>query len=132
MRTLILLAAALAIGGAYGCEEKRTTTDVPKHTKVAQTVEYQLAIQNAGGLLPENHPSIEQFKPLVASLDAKYPEDPQKIADLSIEARRTLQAAGLTDTLLSLMQQVDKAGGSYPDYNSAVKAYVAKRKSGGR
>jgi hypothetical protein len=133
MRTLTLLAAALWLGGAFGCEkEEASKGGGPNPTAISQTVEYKLAIQNAKGLVPETDPTIAQFRTVLASLDPKYPEDAKAIGDLSLEGQRTLEAAGVRESLLTLMQNIDKAGGSYPDYASAVKAYVAKRKPPGR
>jgi hypothetical protein len=133
MRALIVvLAGAVLLAAVSGCEEKKDTAGAPKPTKVSATVEYQLALQNARGYVPENHPSIEQIKTVLTSLDAKYPEDAKKIGDLSLQAKWTLESYGANESLLAVMQNVDKAGGSYPDYATALNAYVAKRKPPGR
>ena len=132
MKTLRLLPAALALGMLVGCDDKKETTGMPVRTKVSQSVEYQLAIQNARGLVAEDHPTIPQFKAILEKLDPKYPEDPQAIANLSIEAQRSLESASVNESVLTLMQNVDKAAGTHKDYATAVNAYVARRKSGGR
>ena len=134
MRTLTLLAAALWLGAACGCDKQQedAPAKAPKPTKVSESVEYKLAIQNAKGLVPETDPTIPQFRTVLSSLDPKYPEDAKAIGELSLQGQRELEAAGVRESLLTFMQNIDKAGGSFPDYASAVKAYVAKRKPPGR
>ena len=133
MRTLTLLATALWLGTAFGCDkQEESTKGGPNPTAVSQTVEYKLAIQNARGLVPETDPTIPQFKTVLSSLDPKYPEDAKAIGDLSIQGQKTLEAAGVRESLLAMMQNIDKAGGSHANYAAAVNAYVAKRKPPGR
>lgn len=127
MRMLRLLAAALLLTAACGCEKQEAAPDTTvKPTKVSATPEYQLALQNARGYVPENDPAVTQFRTVLSSLDAKYPEDAQKIANLSIEGRSSLESTSANQTLLQMMQSIDKAGGTHKDYASAVKAYVAR------
>ena len=127
MRMLRLLAAALLLTAACGCEKKEAEPDTTvKPTKVSATPEYQLALQNARGFVPESDPTVTQFRTVLSSLDAKYPEDAQKIANLSIEGRSSLESTSANQTLLQMMQSIDKAGGTHKDYASAVKAYVAR------
>jgi hypothetical protein len=134
MRTLTLLAAALWLGAASGCDKQQEDApgQAPKPTKISESMEYKLAIYNAKGLVAETDPTIAQFRTVLASLDPKYPEDAKAIGEQSLQAQRTLEAAGVRESLLTLMQNIDKSGGSYPDYASALKAYVAKRKPPGR
>jgi hypothetical protein len=130
MKTATLLAALVAI--AIGCEEKADAPAGVKVTKISETLEYRLAIFNAKGMVPEDHPTIPQFKTVLSSLDAKYPEDAKRVAELSVEAQQSLEMAAIREPLLSLMQNVDKAGGTHANYAAAVNAYVTRRKSAGR
>jgi hypothetical protein len=133
MRTLTLLAAALWLGAVSGCEKKTEETGPgAKATKVSESVEYKLAVHNARSIVAENDPAIAQFKTVLSSLDAKYPEEAKAIGDMSIEGQKVLESAGVKESLLAVMQNVEKAGGTHPDYATAIKAYVAKRKPPGR
>ena len=122
------LLAVLLLAPMAGCEDKPEPGAPPKPGKIAATPEFQLAVRNARTIIGEDHPSVGQFATVLSSLDNKYPEDRQKIADLSLEAGSELEAAGVTEPLLGLMQNVDKAGGPHKDYATALKAYVTTRK----
>ena len=133
MRMLPLLAAALLLTAMAGCEKEAEQPDTTvKPTKISATPEYQLAVQNARGYVPENDPTVTQFRTVLASLDAKYPEDAQRIAILSIEGKSTLDSSGALQSMLQMVQSIDKAGGTHKDYASAVNAYVARFKPPGR
>ena len=128
MRRLTLPATVLVLGALAGCDEQKApTTAGPKPGKVSQSVEYRLAIRDARRLLPDNDPSIAPFTPVLSSLDTKYPEDAQQIGELTVQAHQKLEAAGSRETVLSLLQNVDKAGGTHKDSASALNAYVGKR-----
>ena len=125
MRPIKLFATALMLA-VLGCEEEKATGG-QKPTKISTTPEYQLAVQNKRGFVAESDPVIPQFKTLLASLDAKYPEDVAKITSLSTHAHQMLMTAGRNDTLLSMMQAIDKAPAGGKNYETVVKEYLSQR-----
>ena len=131
MKSGTLLVATL-IWAVLGCEKKDDADSRgPNPTGISQTQEYKLAAYHYGGIPPENDAVIGQFRTVLTSLDAKYPEDAKTIADKSIGAHQTYKHAGGRETVLAIMQGVDKAGGG-GTYIDACDAYVAKLPKGRR
>ena len=72
------------------------------------TIEYKLAVINAGHYVEEHDATVAQFRNLLDSLSAKFTENQQQIADMSVTAQNILRDAGIEETLMNIMKGMDK------------------------
>jgi len=144
MKIIIFLFLVITLLMAVGCESETTRpfpnqgdyssgeqgeTATPKET----TLEYQLAVINAGRQVAENDPTVSQFRVLLHTLSVKYVENKQQIADMSVTAQNILRDAGIEENLLNIVNGINKVMSSTIENQSFAEhaaAYTTLRKKG--
>jgi hypothetical protein len=119
-----LIAASLALSA---CEPS------PHPQAQDGSLEYKLAVINAGGIVSQDDPSIGQFRSLLGSIASKCPSSPEDIADVAVAAQKIMKEKGLADSLLEVMEALDRSipPGNGIDIKEVASAYVVLR-TGGR
>ena len=99
-------------------EEKKKEPDKP--------LEYQLAVINAGGYVPESHITVKRFRYLLNELQKKTGYTQQQIADANVYAVNTLRDKyGKNVQLLDFMEQtIRPLGVAKVDYKEVVAAMI--------
>jgi hypothetical protein len=73
-----------------------------------ESLEYQLATINAGGYVPQDHITVARFRSLLSQLSSAFVENRQQIADMSITAQQLLRQDGIEESLLNIMEGMNK------------------------
>jgi len=94
-----------------------------------QTLEYQLAVINAGYRIPYSDPSISEFRKLLDSIQRKCRNERRAIGDMTVFAYNKLKEKGTRITLLEVMEKLDysipnEAIGANLDYAEIVAAFL--------
>jgi len=98
-----------------------------------ESIEYQLAVINAGGVVPKDDITVARFRSLLKQLDDTFVEDKQQIADMAVKARKLLKDEGIDEKLLNIMEGMNKLfskpieNQKYAEYSAA---YVLLRQKG--
>lgn len=92
--------------------------------KATRSVEYELAVINARGYVPEDDITVRRFRVIVRQLDATFPEDAQRIGDLSVWAINKLKENQIDQNLLQLMESMNQIF-SHPVQNQKYTEYLA-------
>jgi len=98
-----------------------------------ESLEYKLAVLNAGGFVPRNHITVARFRSLLNQLSDTYIEDNERIADMTITARDLLRKAGIEESLLNIMGGLNRlfseplGNQKYAEYAAS---YVVLREKG--
>lgn len=92
------------------------------------TLEYKLAVINAGGFVAEDHISVNRFRYLLKSLSAKTVNTEQEISDMTVKAWQILkQDYGKEIQLLKLMEAANQAipeGQKAVEYNGVMATLI--------
>ncbi len=67
-----------------------------------------LASINAGGVVDDNDPSVDEFRSVLDVLEESCPDDRQKMADLAVSTHQTVTDRGLEITLLQMMRDLSE------------------------
>lgn len=94
-----------------------------------QTLEYKLAVINAGYRVPDNDSSISRFGSLLDSIQRKCRNGRRQIADMTVFAQRQLEEKGVKIALLELMEKLDysipnEAIGANLDFAEVTAAFI--------
>jgi hypothetical protein len=73
-----------------------------------ESLEYQLATINAGGYVPQDHITVARFRSLLSQLSFTFVENRQQIADMSVTAQQLLRQDGIDESLLNIMEGMNK------------------------
>jgi hypothetical protein len=73
-----------------------------------KTIEYQLAVVDAGGYVPDNDISVARFRSLLEQLSQAYGGSDQQIADQTVKAQELLKNRGVKESLLNIMTGMNK------------------------
>jgi hypothetical protein len=117
------------------CDEGSTRTAAkpaaPKPAAQQISLEYKLATIDKG-YVSNDDVSIARFRSLLQQLDTKYSESKQQIADMSVKAQSMLRDKGLKESLLNIMEGMNKLFSSPADliYAEYMAAYVTLRDGG--
>lgn len=76
---------------------------------VERSVEWELAVVNAGTQLSPDHPSVAEFRQLLNRLEQKSSNSRREIADICIYAHLWFKERGSLESLLEFTQKVDRA-----------------------
>jgi len=117
-------------------EQNRTGGSGPRVDEAlqpAQTLEYNLALLNAGGYVKDDDITVARFRTLLELLSEKFVEDRQQIANMTVKAQSMLRDKGVSESLLDIMEGMN--GLFYSDvrdmkYAEYVAAYVTMRIQG--
>jgi len=98
-------------------------------SSIEPTLEYQLAVINAGYRVPYGHPSISEFHKLLDRIQRKCRNGRRAIGDMTVFAHKQLKEKGVRIALLELMENLDysipdEAVGANLDYAEIVAAYL--------
>ena len=74
---------------------------------VEMTPEWELAIVNAGAQLPSDHPTVGEFRVLLARLEEKVSNSKPEIVEICITAYLWRKERGHLDTLLEFTNSID-------------------------
>ena len=97
------------------------------------SLEYQLAIIDAGGHVSKNHITITRFRSLLKQLSNTYVEDKQQIADMTVKAQSILRGKGISESLMNIMEGMNQLFYSKINnqkYVSYTSVYIALRDKG--
>ncbi len=141
MKRVLSLLLVMGILMLNACADSATPPPAPAPApapidsggETASTIEYKLAVINAGHNVDVNNPTVSQFRNLLDSLSAKYVEGQQQIADMSVTAQNILRDAGIEENLLNIMQGLDIVIDSPIEkqgFAECAAAYTTLRKSG--
>jgi len=72
------------------------------------TLEYKLAVINAGFHVSKDHYTIGRFRNLLNELSYTYVENRQQIADMSVTAQQILKERGIKESLLNIMEGINQ------------------------
>jgi hypothetical protein len=72
------------------------------------TLEYQLAVINAGRYLSKDHITVSRFRSLLNQLSYTFVENKQQIMDLSVQAQKLLKEDGIQESLLNIMEGMNQ------------------------
>ncbi len=75
---------------------------------LSQSPELMLASINAGGVVDDNDPSVDEFRSVLDVLEESCPDDRQKMADLAVSTHQTVTDRGLEITLLQMMRDLSE------------------------
>jgi len=76
---------------------------------IKYSLEYKLAVINGGkGYLPSNHPTVQEFRRLLISLERRCKNTGEEIADMTVTAQRLLKKNGINMSLLEVMTALNK------------------------
>lgn len=95
--------------------------------------EYQLAIINAGGYVPNDHITVARFRSLLNQLSSTYGENQQRIADMSAKSQDLLRKEGIEESLLKIMEglnQLFSGSTANQKYSDCLSAYITLRVKG--
>lgn len=117
----------LSIMGFFSCTGNGTSSNENK------TLEYKLAVIDAGRYVRDDDITVARFRTLLELLSEKFIEDRQQIADMTVKAQSILRDKGVSESLLSIMEGIngvfygDRGHQKYAEY---VGAYVTLRIQG--
>lgn len=117
------------------CNDSPTKTaarpTAPQPAKQQASLEYMLATIDKGYVSSDDI-SIARFRSLLQQLDTKYSESKQQIADMSVKAQSMLKEKGLQESLLNIMEGMNKLFSSPADlkYAEYLGAYLTLRDKG--
>jgi hypothetical protein len=98
-------------------------------SRSGESLEYELAILNAGGYVPHDDPSVRVARRLLDRLQAKFPESRQDISDTTVWAQECLSKNGVEVGIFELMQAildaVPKEAEGIMNYHEAMAALMA-------
>lgn len=89
-----------------------------------ESLEYKLAVINAGGYVPKNHITVARFRSLLQQLSDTYVENRQQIADMTVTAQNLLRKEGIQENLLNIMEGMNQLF-SKPVGNQKYAEYAA-------
>lgn len=98
-----------------------------------ETLEYKLAVINAGSYVPKDHITVARFRSLLTQLSNTFVENRQQIADMSVSAQEILKEKGIKEKLLNIMEGMNKLfpkkieNQKYAEYSAA---YLVLRDKG--
>lgn len=98
-----------------------------------ESLEYKLAIINAGGYVPKDHITVARFRSLLRQLSDTYIENRQQIADMTVTAQKMLRKEGIQENLLNIMEGMNRLFSKPVEnqkYAEYVVAYVTLREKG--
>jgi hypothetical protein len=72
------------------------------------TLEYKLAVINAGFHVSNDHFTVNRFRTLLNELSYTYVENRQQIADMSVKAQQILKERGIKESLLNIMEGLNQ------------------------
>jgi len=102
MRTLVVLTLVSLAIAAAGCSGDGDGDG-------EETLEYKMAVINAGGFVEPNDPIVAQFATLLNSLEGKCTEDREGISGMSITTQRLLSENSVNLSLLEVLTHMNNA-----------------------
>jgi hypothetical protein len=110
-----------------GCSNEAGTAD--RASASERSEEHSLACMDAGGYVPENHPTVAIFRFHLDSLERKCPNNRHEIAATVFLCRKEIQRYGTTMSLLQVIRALDtsipvETGNLNLDIKEIAAAYV--------
>ena len=103
------------------------------NTASAKSLEYKLAVLDAGRSVPKDHITVARFRSLLKQLSDTYVENRMEIADATVTAQNLLRKDGIKESLLDIMEGMNQLF-SKPiknqKYIEYAAAYVTLRENG--
>jgi len=72
------------------------------------SIEYKLAVIDAGGFVPKDDLTVARFRSLLNQLSRTYVENKQQIADMTVTAQKLLRKDGVDESLLNIMEGLNQ------------------------
>ena len=97
------------------------------------SLEYKLAVIDAGGWVADDDLRIARFRSLLSQLAEKYVEDREQIANMTVKSQQLLQAEGIDERMLPIMEamnQVFVGKMENQQYAEYLGIYVSLRRQG--
>lgn len=105
----------------------------PTSVNADGSLEYKLAVVDAGGFVSKDDITIARFRSLLRQLSEKYVESPQQIADMSVKAKELLREEGVSEKMLTMMEGLNQVFSTQvPNqrYSEYVSLYIGLRRQG--
>ena len=102
---VLIFSFALACNGTSAETKKVTEAE----EKEEYSIEYQLAVINAGGFVEEDDETVQEFKRLLDKLEKKVVNSRQGIADIAVKAQEVLKDDGYNIELIQVMRDLNTA-----------------------
>src|SRR2546428_6456722 len=104
MRSLrVVMTGILLLSALAGMVAPRAEAARP-----AETMEYQLAVLDAGTVLAHDDLTVARFRSLLNQLTAMYRESREQIGESTYAAQKHLRAAGIKEKLLTIMEGLNQ------------------------
>lgn len=110
-----------------GCMGEEGTRVEPK------TIEHQMAIVDKGSFVPENDPSVMEYRKLLDGITLKVNENEQQIGDMVAKTRDLLNEKGFQSSLMEIMTGMNEvlyASSKQRSLKSILGAYCTFRAEG--
>lgn len=98
-----------------------------------ESLEYKLAVINAGGYVPKDHITVARFRSLLRQLSETYVENRQQVADMTVMAQKMLRKEGIEENLLNIIEGLNQLFSKPVEnqkYAEYAAAYVTLREKG--
>jgi len=127
---------AIALLTFCGCGEdgrgaSANRTPAAGQTQTPDTIEYKLAVVDAGTYVKPDDIVVARFRSLVSQLSTRWAETPTRIADMSVAAKQQLSKFGIDQKILGFLEGMNLItpveGKGFPEYASL---YVVMRNQG--
>lgn len=92
-----------------GCENSTEGISKVEEEEEEYSIEYQLAVINAGGFVEEDDETVQEFKRLLDKLEKKVVNSKQDIADIAVKAQEVLKDDGYNIELIQVMRDLNTA-----------------------
>jgi len=76
--------------------------------KAEESIEYKLAVIDAGTYVPKDDLSVARFKSLLRQLSDKFVESEQPIADMTVKGQSILREEGISEKMLNMMEGINQ------------------------
>ena len=96
--------AASGLGRLQVQERGRQLGEREEPPAQESSLEYKLAVIHSSGDVPEDDPLVAAFATALDSLEAKCPEDRQRLADMGVRTQQMLTTDGVNESLLEVFQ----------------------------
>lgn len=117
----------LGVGSDDSGTSTSSSSSSRSKTSGNETLEYQLAVINKGGYVPQNDITVTRFRYLLETLERKTINSRQEIADMSVAGiTRLRERYGRDVSLLQFMEGVNSSipAGAKVNYAIASTAYM--------
>jgi len=96
----------------------------------SQSIAYKLAVVEKNGYVSDNDQTVKRFDYLLSSLDNKYVDSKQEIADKTVKAKQLLADRGVNESMIKMMEGMNTLNDpkdTYKNYNEYLTIYIILR-----